>query len=430
MNHRFLQGEFLAPMAFVGFLKKHGIRIDEKILEKYESEGWIQPAFRIVIPRQLQNGTLLLANENIRELYKDGLIELPKVRDYEPWRNFRADYKKGVRRDKKLMYYHSFQFLQVKNIFANKEFCFTYFDSYKKCDLEKIMSHAETWKKIRGKQFNTSLLGQVKNIGLLMLLEEPYRFQAFGSISLPARRNDDSFESWMRWKKKFFAEKLLKDSGFSIEQTRTLHSNLITQASFLDPLRNWYDLIRIMKRTEIKKLKGDALTAQLYYNIINMIALFLYDLTGETTKEPDIFFDGTNGEWKKNVYSNPFDYGTRKTQRGIMSKFVAEPTTRLYLLVEGDTEEKVIGKIFVSLGISMTDDGINVINCKGVANISKNKLDWIIRSANRDYIAVYVIADNETSLQSIKNIQKDVRTKFSYHMWNTSFEEDNFGKKK
>ena len=75
LNHRFLQGEFLSPMRFVRFLKKHGISIDEKTLEKYESEGWIQPAFRLVIPEQLQSGTLFLANDNIRKLRKDRLIQ-------------------------------------------------------------------------------------------------------------------------------------------------------------------------------------------------------------------------------------------------------------------------------------------------------------------------------------------------------------------
>ena len=243
------------------------------------------------------------------------------------------------------------------------------------------------------------------------------------------RNDDDYFESWMRWKKKFSAEKLLKGSGFSVEQVRMLHRSFTTQVNFFDPLKNWYDLIRIMKLAKIKELRGDALTAQLYYNIINMIALFLYDLTGERAQDPDLFFDGRNGEWKKDVYSNPFDYGTRKTQRKIINRFVADPTTKLYLLVEGVTEKKVIGKIFKSWGISMEDDGIIVMNCAGVRNMHTKKLDLVLKAANRDYIAVYIIADNEVSLQSILNIQNIV-TRLDYHIWDKSFEEDNFGKKK
>ena len=431
INRRFVQGDFLRPRGFVKLLEKHGIKINEKTLEKYESEGWVRPVFRIIIPKRLQNGVLYLGNDAIKEFYKDKLIEFPKNGDYEPWSNFKADYKKGERHDKKLMYYHSFQILQIKNIFRYKEFRFTYFDSCKKHDLEKIMANFKKIKKVRDKQFNVSLFEQIDIIGLLMLLEEPYRYQAFGSMSLSMYRNDDDyFESWIRWKKKFSAEKLLKDSGFSVDQVLMLHRGFTTQVNFLDPLKNWYDLIRIMKLAKIKELRGDALIAQLYYNIINMIALFLYDLTGERAQDPDLFFDGRNGEWKKDVYSNPFDYGTRKTQRGIISRFLVEPTTRLYLLVEGKTEEKVIGKIFKSWGISMEDDGIIVMSYDGVANIHRKKLDLVLKSANRDYIAVYVIADNEISLQRIINMQKNSGTKFEHHMWNKSFEEDNFGKNK
>ena len=418
-------------MRFVRFLKKHGISINEKTLEKYESEGWIQPAFRLVIPEQLQSGTLFLANDNIRKFHKDRLTELPKAGDYEPWSNFKADYKKGIQHDKKLMYYHSFQILQVRNILNYTTFQFTYFDSYGKHDLEKIMAGIAKLKKSNDARFNTSLFEQVEDIGLLMLLEEPYRPQVFGNMSLPARRNDDGYKSWLKWREKFSTQKFLDDNGFSVEQVRNLHDHFVIQARHLDPLIQWYDLIRIMKRTTIERLKGDALTAQLYYNIVRMIALFLYDHEKKKIKEPDLFFDGMDGEWKKDVYSNPFDYGTRKTQRGIIRRFVGDPTTRLYILVEGDTEEKVIEKIFERWNVSMTDDGISVINCKGVTNIKQNKLDKIIQSANQDYIAMYVIADNESNSEpKIKKIQECVKTEFNYHIWNKNFEEDNFRRRK
>ena len=430
INHRFVQGSFLKPRGFVKLLEKHGIKINEKTLEKYESEGWVRPAFRIIIPKRLQNGGLSLGNDAIKEFYKDKLIEFPKNGDYEPWSNFKADYKKGERHDKKLIRYHFFQILQIKNILRYKEFRFTYFDSYKKPDLEKITANIKKSNRTHVEQFNTSLFEQINTIGLLMLLEEPYRYQAFGSMQFSVYRNDnDSFKSWMRWKKKFSAEKLLKDSGLSVEQVLTLHRGFTTQVNFLDPLKKWYDLIRIMKLAKIKELRGDALTAQLYYNIINMIALFLYDLTGERVQDPDSFFDGRNGEWKKDVYSNQFDYGTRKTQRGILRRFVEEPTARLYLLVEGVTEEKVIGEIFKRWDIDIEEDGIIVMNYTGVGNIRKKNLNLVLKAANRDYIPVYVIADNEITLKSIQNIQ-EVTTQFAYHIWNKSFEEDNFGRKK
>ena len=429
LNHRFPQGTFLNPKEFVKFLKRHGIIVTEKNLEEYEREGWLQPAFRIVVHKQLQNGLLRTANDNIKRLYRNGSIELPKCGDYEPWDNFRANYKKGKRCDKKTIHYHQFQILQVKNIFDNKKIQFMYFDSYKKHDLEKIMANAATRKKINDERFDSLLLSETKNIGLLMLLEEPYRFYGFGSILL-SYESDNRFELW-KWRKKFSAIQFLKNNGFSEEQIRMLHREFVIRAHRLDPLKRWYDLIRIMRLSTIAELEGDALTAQLYYGIIRMLAQFLYELTGEKMDEPDLFFDSTGGEWKKDVYSNPFDYATRKTQRGIISKFVGDHTTRLFILVEGGTEEKVIKKIFERLNISITDDGIHIINCDGAKNMAAKKLKDTIRLANRDHIAMYVIADNEGNLESqTKIMQGRVETAFGYHIWDTSFEEDNFGKRK
>ena len=327
------------------------------------------------------------------------------------------------------MHYHQFQILQVKNIFDSKKIQFMYFDSYKKHDLEKIMADAIKQKKINDEQFDSLLLNETENIGLLMLLEEPYRFYGFGSIFL-SYENDNRFELW-KWRKKFSAIQFLKNNGFSEKQIRMLHREFVIRAHRLDPLKRWYDLIRIMRLSTIEELEGDALTAQLYYGIIRMLAQFLYELTGEKMDEPDLFFDLIRGEWKNDVYSNPFDYATRKTQRGIIRKFVGDHTTRLFILVEGDTEEKIIKKIFERLNISITDDGIHIIDCEGANNMAAKKLRETIRFANRDHIAMYVIADNEGNLKSqTKIMQGEIETAFGYHIWNTSFEEDNFGKRK
>lgn len=199
----------------------------------------------------------------------------------------------------------------------------------------------------------------------------------------------------------------------------------------IDPLEHWYDLTRIMRPSILKKLKGKPLTAQLCYSMARMIWHLYYDLTKKILKEPDTFFDARHGEWKKRLYSDPFDYATRKTQRGIIRFFVRDPTTRLFLLIEGDTEKKVIEKIFTKLGVSMTDDGINVINCKGIGNMSEQNLEGIINTANQDDVSMYVVADNEgKSIQQVSKIKKGVQTDFGFHIWKKSFEEDNFSKRK
>ena len=45
---------------FVRRLEKHGITVRKRNLEEYECEGWLQPAFRLVLPEELLQGGLNL----------------------------------------------------------------------------------------------------------------------------------------------------------------------------------------------------------------------------------------------------------------------------------------------------------------------------------------------------------------------------------
>jgi len=347
IDHRFTQGTFLNHKKFIKFLKDHEINIKENTLERFEKEGWLQPVFRLVLTKQLQKSGLFLGIEGIKSFYNDGLMEFPKKGDYEPWNNFKHDYKKGEHHDSKLMYYHPFQIMQVLHIIQSKKFSLMYYDSDTVKDIRKKTSNMKKIRDITKKSFKNTTDGLTNLIGFLMLLEEPYRFHAFGHISTNAMRKGDSFNSWVKWKIKTFSpQKLIQQNSLSVDDIEKMYEKVGLRGHIIDPLEHWYDLTRIMRPSILKQLKGKSLTAQLYYNISRMIAFLYYGLTKKILKEPDLFFDGRNGEWKKDIYSDPFDYATSKTQRGIIRYFVRDPTTRIFLLVEGKTEERVIAKIF------------------------------------------------------------------------------------
>ena len=426
LTHRFLQHNFLNTTQFSKFVHDNRIQIAERTLEDYEREKWMQPAFRLVNIEEASVGTYYRP-EDLKKLYDGGFVEFPEYGDYEPWSNFESDRESGKWMPKKWMYYHRFQILQVINILRHKQFRFTHLDSYGQSFLDTVMNNIQRQNSSSEADIASSQFGKIENIGLLMLLEEPYRSQAFGKMDPPTNINDN-FSDWIEWKREFSASNLLQNSEFSIEQIRALRDHFVTQVRILDPLSLWYDLLRIMKISSLNMLKGEALTAQLYYGIIRMMSLFLHDLTGENIVEPDILSGSTDGEWKRKAYSDPLDYGSRKTHRAIIARFIRNPTTRLYLIVEGDTEEIIINRIFEKWNIDVESEGICLINSKGIANMRRVILDPIIETANRDFIVVYMIADNEAKSQTkIRTIRDSMTTKFDFHIWRTSFEEDNFG---
>lgn len=431
IRHRFAQNRFLDPKEFVKFLKEHDIDVNVQRLEKFEKEGWLRPAFRLVFTKELQESSLTLDLQMLNTFYRAKLMEFPREGDYEPWANFKPDYQKGERHGRKQMYYHPFQIMQVLTIIRFKKFSF-YWDSDTSDDAQSLVYNIRVMVQNKAKAFNNEMK-QIENIvGFLMVLEEPYRFYAFGDMTTDLLRLKNIVDLWHRWKtKKFSAQKLVQEYGINEVDVRNLYQKIASDAYRIDPLAKWYDLTRIMGHYRINELRGKPLTAQFYYRVSRLISYLYYELTKNTLNEPNELFDARRGQWKKRIYSDPFDYGTKKTQRGIIRFFILDPTVRIFLLVEGDTEEKIIEKIFGKLGISMQDDGINVLNCKGIGNMTKSRLDQIIEIANRNEISVYVLADNEgNSIQKAKKIKEEVHTNFNFHIWKKSFEEDNFGRRK
>ena len=56
---------------FIQLLGKHEIRIWKNDLEEYEREGWLQPAFRLVLPEDQRQGDvdLYLGTDAIQQYY-------------------------------------------------------------------------------------------------------------------------------------------------------------------------------------------------------------------------------------------------------------------------------------------------------------------------------------------------------------------------
>ena len=421
---------FKGANEFIQLLKKHGILIRENNLEEYEREGWLQPAFRLVLPEDQRRGDvdLYLGMDIIQQYYAAGHVEIPQEGDYEPYSRFKAE-PGSTKLDLKLLYYHPLQILQVRNILHHKSVRFQWRDSYSRSDIEVIINDIETHMQQRDGGFNTIQTQTTRAIGMLMLVEESYGIYVHDSISPPITMYTEQFwDRWREWKNGFTAADLLQDCGASLEQVRGLHDRIVSDIRFLDPLLKWHDLIRIMRPDVLEKIQGDAYTARMYHEIAGMLTWFLHELDGKDG-EPDMPFDDTDAEWKKKVYSDPFDYRTHKTRQAIVRRFIRDTSTRLYLLVEGETEVKVIEKICERRGISLVDDIVMVLDRNGVTNMFEGNIRWLIQSARKDSIAIYMIADNEADWDDeIRKIRHEFDGKFGCHIWAASFEEDNFGR--
>ena len=428
LTHLYMRQGFDMADEFVLRLKKHGISARERDLEEYEREGWLQPAFRLVLPEDLRQGSFYLGMDAIQQFYAKGHVEIPQEGDYEPWSSFKTG-PNTAELDRKLLYYHPYQILQVKNILHYKSIPFLCRDSYTRSDIEDAISYIEAGRSLRGTQFNTAQIKTSKDIGTLMLVEESYGIYVYHRELIPMTLSTEQLmDRRHECEDGFSAGELLKDCGVSIGQIRSLHDWAVSNIRLFDPLIEWHDMIRIMRPQTLERIKGDACAARMYHDIAGMLTRFLHDLDGKDG-EPDMPFDETDAEWKKDVYSDPFDYRTHRTKQAIVRRFIQDTSTRLYLLVEGETEVKTIEKICTRREIDPADDAVMVLDRKGVTNMFEGNISWLIRSARKDSVAIYIIADNEADWDDeIRKIRQEFNGSFDYHIWKTSFEEDNFGR--
>lgn len=423
LNHKFTNNAFMKSKEFIEFLKKHDIIITEKTLENFEREGLLYPVYRF------EHEYYYLHVNTLKQYFKGKLIIIPKKNDYKPWRYYKSRTK--LNSSKKLsdydtnIYYHPFQLFLILEILRYKKQSFLYYDTYTKENLNEIVENMSKNNEYNKKIFKQQIIKLTNKVGFFMLLEEPYG----RSINLnPSEPNiENRYELFYIWKNtKYSANDFIKQCNLKIVDVKQLYHEICILAYFIDPLVDWYDLTRIVRPAMINKLKGKPATAQLYYDVARMLYYLYYDLTKEALPDPnDMIHD--NSKWKNEIYSNSFDYTTRSTQKAIMRYYIADVGIRIFLIVEGKTEEKIFEEIFKNYGLNIDEKGIQIVNCGGVGKMNVEKLKHIISIINKDNLPVFILADNEGNMN--KNIcQMKIKIKgiCKSHIWEKNFEEDNF----
>ncbi len=323
---------FMGESDFTRMLVQHRLVGSlDKTLEIFEREGWLQPAFRH--NREIPpNGHSSLPH-NLQQFYRHGRIEFPQAGDYKPWNSFKPKlYEPGEKCTD--IYYHKYQLLQVWNILEHKT-VHTLCRNPKNIS-DQVISSIITTTSFNMGSFETSYNEITKIVGMLMLLEEHY----VSPSSIPLGLNLDQANNLLRemWDN-FSAKNMLKDTKFLADDVHRIRDRFIADAKTLDPLSDWYDLVRIMKWSHVAKLTGTACTAQLYYTIAQILTMFINDLEGISTDTPYVPFGNDYTEWRKRVYKvSTLDYNEQKTRKAIIEYYTQGATTRLYLLVEGDSE--------------------------------------------------------------------------------------------
>ncbi|CAD6491412.1 MAG: hypothetical protein CHKLHMKO_00120 [Candidatus Argoarchaeum ethanivorans] len=451
---------------FIAYCKERGLNVNRGYLEHLEQEGHLKPIMRV-------DGFGVSNTTDLKELYENDQVIDPHQNGFVPWKTFyetRTEYPREVIRT----YYHPYQICSLNSVLESRIRALTRFNITPQND-ESVINIRKPEKYMSGYIENlikdskkdekfVELLLFIQN-KYLPLVKQPGHIHVTGDIY---NLTNDLFEKWDDLQKKIIPKEIVIALGLETEKIKEHRGRIGIYGLSIDPLRDWYDLIKYINYDKRQKLKGNALLAQDFYLISDMLALFLEDLTGEKQRETGSILDALEGRGKVRVYGKELNYADRDILIRLLRDYGINPRPRLVLIVEGYTEEIAFPIISDAMGVPLDGFDIEIINIRG---IDKHPRELIIYHSTPDIdrvddrycipierTKVFLIFDNEGNKRSwikkfidepdkeIEKMMKDVlsiikkkkkntsaniekiflKHTVKCHIWNKNFEYDNF----
>ena len=223
------------------------------------------------------------------------------------------------------------------------------------------------------------------------------------------------------------------------EKLKYAYGHLASMQAFSDPIEEWYPLVQFISLDKRQRLKGAALRSETLREGAHMLRWLYQDLYKETLPPPN--------EVNRTVIRHMPELSVRKDVRRhlefVSNRFGVNPQPRVVLFVEGESEERIVGRIFEEgFGFHTGTASIEVVNIHGVGNATGDKKRDRFRAILRliDYLhhhqsLCFLILDNENyssrlkeeamNASSIHGIRNRATPEDRIHIWNQTVEFDN-----
>ncbi len=225
---------------------------------------------------------------------------------------------------------------------------------------------------------------------------------------------------------KFKPQKILYEVGLTVKEIEEWTKELSFILEELDPLIDWYMLLKYISYDKRQRLKGNALLAQDLYEIAQMLILFLEDLGEDLSKKGiyDIFdwFDlsprdkkSKLPDWKEKKYGKTIiNNKPYKMLEFLTNEYEINPKPHAIIFTEGE-EWQAIAKLFEFYGYDPDLLGIEFRSIKGEGNFSLSNWQCFIEYMHEKQVLIYFLVDNEgeTAKQAKRLLR--AKRKFIFH---------------
>jgi hypothetical protein len=193
----------------------------------------------------------------------------------------------------------------------------------------------------------------------LTALETRYWPVISGTIT---NKRGDEVDPWFEYAKAFDPAAVLRWLGWNPERISRTAENLLHTADSLDPLSDWYELVRLCRFPKWDALRGDALVAMDFRIAAEMLLRFYEDLVQAGVAAPL----PAPPRYARGAHSTRLGTG-REELEAVLMDFGLSPHPSLVCVLEGDTEMLLMPRVFELLGIPLRPDSIRLFNAGGVA---------------------------------------------------------------
>lgn len=192
----------------------------------------------------------------------------------------------------------------------------------------------------------------------LTAIETKYLPQIKGTIT---NHRSNNMDSWFKYDQSFDPPRILAWLGWEADQLRITAENLLSVADRIDPLSEWYQLIRLCRFEKWQRLRGDALIAMDHRIAAEMLLLFYEDLVRAGRATP------LEPLPKKLLTPRHKRLRTdRKELNEVLMDFGISPQPALVLVLEGYTEMLLVPRVFELLDLPLQPDLIKFFNAEGI----------------------------------------------------------------
>ena len=376
LQEAFYQNFPLEVDNFIEYCKKRGLNVNRGDLEHLEQEGRLRPIMRV-------DGSGVSNTTNLKELYETKHVIDPHQNEFVPWKTFyetKPEYPREVIRT----YYHPYQIYSLNSVLESRSRALTRFNITPQND-ESVVNIRKPGKNMgnRPEIMRKNSKKDEKFVELLLFIQNKYLplVKQPGYINITGDSPNNLYERWYDLKRKIIPKEIVSALGLKAEEIKDYRGLIGGYGLSIDPLNNWYDLVKYIKYAKRQKLKGKALLAQDFYIISDMLALLLKDLTDEKQLETGSISDTMQGRGKEGAYGKELNYVDRDILIMFLREYGINPRPRLVLIVEGYTEGIAFPIIANAMGIPLESYDIQIINIRGV---DKDPREFIIDYATPD----------------------------------------------